>query len=183
MLKKAMVLLVVSLFVFSGAHAMNLTSAEMERFIKTTKLLAPYFSELDDDAYEDEDDGDDMAIYNIEETKRIMMEAMAGNSEIRSIVGSHGYSSVGAYAETYAYVIRAYMAAVGMERFAEFERSVADMDPEQREAFKNSPVYQMFSETKVQLASVPQSHITAVTPYMTQLHEVFIHDDDEDDYF
>jgi len=54
MVRKAVLFAFVSLFVFSGAYAMNISSSEMDRFIKTTKALAPYFDALDDD-----DDGDD----------------------------------------------------------------------------------------------------------------------------
>lgn len=175
MVKKVVLFVFVSLFVYSGLHAMDLSSSDMERFIKTTKALAPYFDEIDDGH-----DDDDMAILDIEKTRQLVVEAMSGNAEMRNIVRNNGYASVEAYAEQYAYVVRAYMASSGMGQFDELEKSMASMSPEQRQAFKNSPVFQMVSETKRQLASVPESHIQAITPYMSQLHEVFEYDDDDD---
>lgn len=177
MTKKVAMLVFVLTFIFSGAHAMNLSSSDLERFIKTTKLLTPYFDELDED-YDDEDD--DMAIFSMEETKRLVVEAMSGNSEMRNIVKSNGYSSVDVYAEKYAHIFRAYLASSGMEGFDELERSMASMSPEQRQAFENSPLFQMVSESKQDLASVPDSHIQAIAPYMSQLHELFENDDDDD---
>ncbi|PTN36480.1 hypothetical protein [Desulfonatronum sp. SC1] len=179
MVKKVVLFAFVSLFVFSGAYAMNLSSSDMERFIKTTKALTPYFDDLDDDH---DDDEDDMIILNVEKFKQMVLDAMSGNSEMRNIVRGNGYPSVESYAEQYAHIMRAYMASSGMGHFAELERSMASMSPEKRQAFENSPVFQMVSETKRQLASVPESHIQAITPYMTQLHEVFGHDDDDEDF-
>ncbi|WP_031387064.1 hypothetical protein [Desulfonatronum thiodismutans] len=181
MVRKVMLFAFVSLFVSSGAYAMNLSSSDMERFIKTTKVLAPYFDALDDD-----DDGDDdMAVLNVEKIKQLVTEAMSDNVEMRNIVRGNGYASVDAYAEQYAHIMRAYMASSGMGQFREFEMAMASMSPEQRQAFESSPFFQMASETQKQLASVPESHIQAITPYMSQLHEVFGYDedDDEDDFF
>ncbi len=180
MVKKIVLFAFVSLFVFSGAHAMNLSSSDMERFIKTTKALTPYFDKLDEDDDGDGDgDGedDDIAILDIEKTKQLVMEALSGNSEMRNIVRGNGYASVEAYAKQYAYIMRAYIASTGMGHFVELERSMATMSPEQRQAFENSPFFQ---KTQKQLTAVPESHIQAITPYMSQLHEVFAHDDDDD---
>lgn len=176
MVKKVVLFAFVSLFVFSGAYAMNLSSSDMERFIKTTKALAPYFDALDDD--EDED----MAVLNAEKIKQLVVEAMSGNSEMRNIVRGNGYASIETYAEQYAHIMRAYMASSSMGQFGELEMAMASMSPEQRQAFENSPMFQMALETKRQLASVPESHIQFITPYMSQLHEAFDHDDD-DEYF
>lgn len=177
MVKKAVLFVLVSLFVFSGAYAMNLSSSDMERFIKTTTVLAPYFDALDDD--DDHDGDDDMAVLNVEKIKQLVMEAMSGNAEMRNIVRGNGYASVEAYAEQYAHIMRAYMASSGMGQFRELEMAMASMSPEQRLAFESSPFFQMASETQKQLASVPESHIQAITPYMSQLHEVFGYDEDD----
>jgi hypothetical protein len=175
MVRKAVLFAFVSLFVFSGAYAMNISSSEMDRFIKTTKALAPYFDALDDD-----DDGDDdMVVLNVEKIKQLVMEGMSGNVEMRNIVRGNGYASVEAYAEQYAHIMRAYMASSGMGQFRELEMAMASMSPEQRQAFESSPFFQMVSETQKQLSSVPESHIQAITPYMSQLHEVFGHEDDD----
>ncbi|WP_045218455.1 hypothetical protein [Desulfonatronum thioautotrophicum] len=186
MAKRILLMVFVFLFVSSGVHAMNLSVLDMERFIKTTKALAPHFDEFDDDDdYDDDyaDGGEDLVIFNPEETKQLVMEAFSESSEMRNIVTDNGYSSVQTYAQEYAYIIRAYMASTGVGRFAELERSMASMSPEQRQAFENLPFYQALSETKKQLASIPEAHIQAITPYMDQLHELFGHDDDEDDFF
>ena len=184
MVRKVVLFALVSLFVFSGAYAMNLSASDLERFIKTTKALSPYFDALDDDYddYDDYDDEDDMAVLNAENIKQLVAEAMSGNSEMRNIVRGNGYASVETYAEQYAHIMRAYMASSGMGQFGELEMAMASMSPEQRQAFENSPMFQMALETKKQLASVPESHIQAITPYMSQLHEVFGHDDDEDSF-
>jgi len=104
---------------------------------------------------------------------------MSGNVEMRNIVRGNGYASVEAYAEQYAHIMRAYMASSGMGQFRELEMAMASMSPEQRQAFESSPFFQMVSETQKQLSSVPESHIQAITPYMSQLHEVFGHEDDD----
>lgn len=181
--KRILLMVFVFLFVSSGGYAMNLSVLDMERFIKTTKALAPYFAEFDDDDddYADVDEG--LVVFNPEETKQLVMATLSESSEMRNIVTSNGYASVQTYAQEYAYIIRAYMASTGVGRFAELERSLASMAPEQRQAFESLPFYQMLSETKKQLASIPESHIQAISPYMEQLHELFEHDDDEDDFF
>lgn len=183
MVKKAVLFAFVSLFIFSGAYAMNLSSSDMERFIKTTKVLEPYFDALDDG--DDDDRDDDMDFLNVEKFKRVLLDAMSGNAEMRNIVRGNGYASVEAYAEQYAHIMRAYVASSSIGKIRELEMAMASMSPEQRQAFENSPMFQMVSETKKQLASVPESHIQAITPYMSQLHEVFGYeeDDDEDDFF
>lgn len=179
MVKKAVLFVLVSLFVFSGAYAMNLSASDMERFITTTKALSPYFDTLDDD-YDEE--GDDMAVLDTEKIKQSVVEAMSGNAEMRNIARGNGYATVEAYAEQYAHIMRAYMASSGMGQFRELEMAMASMSPEQRQAFESSPFFQVASETQKQLASVPESHIQAITPYMAQLHEVFGYDEDEDDF-
>ncbi|RKT42832.1 hypothetical protein BDD21_0127 [Thiocapsa rosea] len=186
MVKKVVLFVFVSLFVFSGAYAMNLSSSDMERFITTTEALAPYFDELDDDRDDDDDDDDeeedDIGILDVESTKQLILEDMSGKPEVRNIVGSNGYASMEDYAEQYAHIIRAYIASSARGQIGELESSMASMSPEQRQSFQGSPVFQMVSEMKIQLASVPESHIQAITPYMPQLQEVFGHDDDEDDF-
>ncbi len=182
MVRKVVLFAFISLFVFSGAYAMNLSSSDMERFIKTSKALAPYFDALDDDDNDDDydDDYDDGTDYfETEGIKKKLLEAMSGNSEMRSIVRGNGYASVEAYVDQFAYTMRAYIASTGMGQFGELEKAMASMSPEQRQGFENSPVFLEISEAQKQFASVPESHIQAITPYMSQLHEVFGQDDDD----
>lgn len=172
MVRKVLLFVSLSLFIFSSALAMGLSSSDMDRFIKTTKELTPLFDAYGADDVEDGDD-DDFAIWDVEKAKQSLQDVMSGNAEMRDIVLKNGYPSVASYAEQHVYTLRAYMASTAVGQFSELESAMASMSPEQRQAFEKSPVFQMALETQKQLAAVPESHIQFITPYLSQLHDAF----------
>ncbi|HDQ40001.1 MAG TPA: hypothetical protein ENN39_03100 [Desulfonatronum sp.] len=166
MVKRIVILMFVVLFASGSAQAMNLSSSDLEKFIKTYHELIPFFDEYDDD-------GDDDDCFDVNVLKERFQESVAGRGEMQGIIRNNTYSSVEEFSEKAAHILRAYAAYGGMEQFNEFEKALATMSPSQQQQFKNSPAYQMLAEAKKQLASVPESHIQAVVPFISQLDELF----------
>lgn len=170
MIKQSAFFLLAWLFLCSSAHALSLSSSDIDRFISTTQLLTPYLDAMDDD---DDMDDEDIEIFNVERIKKLIVDSVSESKDMTKIVKANGYHSVDAYAEQYAIIMMAYLVTSGREQFRELELEMEIMDAEQRRDFESSPLFHMLSLLKKQFDSVPESHIKAIAPYMLQLSDVF----------
>jgi len=159
--------------------AMNLTSADIARFIGTFEQLMPHIDDFDFDDDDDDDDDDDLKFLDINAMEQEFMEVLAGNREAETIIRRNGYASVSAFAQQSAHIMRAYIAHTVMNSIDEFQASLREMPADEREAMMAMPFFQSFPETREQFADVPAAQIRAILPYRDQLDALF--DMGEDD--
>ena len=158
----------------SPVLAINLASSDIERFIATFTQLMPHIDEFDiDNDDDDDDDDDDLKFLDVHAMEREFMEVLSGNREAETIIRQGGYTSVSAFAQQSAQIMRAYMAHTFMMNIEEVESSLGEMPAGEREALMAMPVFQSLQKAREQFADVPAAQIRAILPYREQLDALF----------
>lgn len=174
MLKWTTILVCLLSWLAGNALAADLTAPDIERFMTTYTQLTPYLDDLE----EDEDDESDVAdneddFLDLASLQEEILKSLAGETEALSIIEQNGYASPDVFAEQAAYITRAYIAHTALINLDEFEASLQNMTPEERENLAAMPFAQSLQETRQQLSNVPDAHIESIRPYLDRLHEVF----------
>ncbi|MFO7810609.1 MAG: hypothetical protein R6V47_04490 [Candidatus Delongbacteria bacterium] len=176
MLQRFFAMLLIGIFVFSS-QVFSLTEKDVEKFVKTTKELVPYFEELEEQEEEEEKDEDpEDTGYDIDDMTQEFAEAANVHGEIKKIIASNGYSEINDWTEAASKIFTAVASIEYKKNVGDFDESMKavrketegmGLTEEQIEAYE-----EQVRSAMQQFEQAPESDIKAVEPYLKELREI-----------